>query len=431
MAIRFAVRSLSGPVLLILMLVQPVTAAVLLVPDNFPTIQAAIDAGAPGDTVQLAGGSYMGEGNRDLDFHGKDLLLRSASGNPGSCVLDCEGSEGDPHRAFHFHEGETSASRIEGITMRNGWAPLDHYVGGGGVFCESGSSPSFRNCEFSGNHGSAFFSIGGCNPRLEDCVFTDNYGRNGGGVAAKEGQFDILGCEFIGNEALFHGGGLHGHAGSFDIQDCLFDENRAPAAAAIDMIYGCNVVAVNCRVENNIALESFWSVTVNLHGVVDARFENCSFSGNESHGNGEVIVTSKSSHGTLRSCTFHDNRIGSGTVILLGESDGSVDNCIIADNGDARGLYIDQVISLTCTDIHGNGGGDWVDGMELWLGQDGNISADPLFCDPENGDLTLHANSPCADAQAGCGLMGAWPVNCGLTATRDTNWSTLKLLYGN
>lgn len=70
-------------------------------------------------------------------------------------------------------------------------------------------------------------------------------------------------------------------------------------------------------------------------------------------------------------------------------------------------------IVLSCVDIWGNAGGDWVGAIADQFGQDGNISLDPRFCDAEDRDFTLAAGSPCvADAIPGCGQLGAWPVGC-------------------
>jgi hypothetical protein len=89
-------------------------------------------------------------------------------------------------------------------------------------------------------------------------------------------------------------------------------------------------------------------------------------------------------------------------------------------------------VTLSCCDIYGNVGGDWVDYIASQYGINGNISEDPLFCDPENLDFTLHADSPCAPftpPNPECDLIGAWPVGCGSTPTVATTWGQIKTLF--
>ncbi|MCP4711722.1 MAG: hypothetical protein GY869_24145, partial [Planctomycetes bacterium] len=61
------------------------------VPSEYGTIQAAIDAAIDGDTIIVADGTYRGEGNRDIDFLGKAITVRSENGAEG-CIIDCEGT---------------------------------------------------------------------------------------------------------------------------------------------------------------------------------------------------------------------------------------------------------------------------------------------------------------------------------------------------
>ncbi len=53
------------------------------------------------------------------------------------------------------------------------------------------------------------------------------------------------------------------------------------------------------------------------------------------------------------------------------------------------------------------------------IGENDNVYADPLFCDAENGDYRLAANSPAAVGS--CGLIGALPVGCGVAAVHAGN----------
>ena len=116
------------------------SATVLQVPSEYPTIQSAIDAAVDGDTVLVAEGTYTGDGNRDLDFGGKNLCVMSENG-PARTIIDCEGDSLDLHRGFNFHSGEDSTSVVQGFTITNGYVPGN----GGGIYCRNANPLILRN----------------------------------------------------------------------------------------------------------------------------------------------------------------------------------------------------------------------------------------------------------------------------------------------
>ena len=73
--------------------------------------------------------------------------------------------------------------------------------------------------------------------------------------------------------------------------------------------------------------------------------------------------------------------------------------------------------AFACCDLYGNAEGD-VAGLDDPVGSDGNISANPLFCEIDAPDLPnvgLAQDSPCLPENKDCGvLMGAWGQGCGV-----------------
>ena len=82
------------------------SADVLSVPDEYPTIQAAIDAATTGDEVVLQPGIY----NETFDYQGKGLVVRSAEG-PLTTRIDRNGAGGTVVTA----NGTPKGTRLEGI----------------------------------------------------------------------------------------------------------------------------------------------------------------------------------------------------------------------------------------------------------------------------------------------------------------------------
>jgi serine protease len=130
------VFALAWPLALLTLSGRTCAANTIYVPLNQPSIQAAIDAAAHGDTVVVAPGTYL----EKIDFHGKAIVVKSQSG-PRSTTID--GQRGGSVITMHSSEGMGTV--VEGFTITGGSASF-----GAGVYLLN-SAPTFRNNIFRNN----------------------------------------------------------------------------------------------------------------------------------------------------------------------------------------------------------------------------------------------------------------------------------------
>lgn len=143
------------------------TPVVYNVPLDFSTIQAAVDAASSHDTVLVAPGTYTGDGNRDITFNGKNIILVSTDG-PDVTIIDCQGTDGDNHSGFSITGGEDSTAVIDGFTITGAYQ--DYYQGA--VIIDWNSAVTLSNCFITGNTSNGISGFGG--GVIENCQITHN-----------------------------------------------------------------------------------------------------------------------------------------------------------------------------------------------------------------------------------------------------------------
>lgn len=146
--------------------------------------------------------------------------------------------------------------------------------------------------------------------------------------------------------------------------------------------------------------------------------QNCTFENNTAPRGGGLAVYEQ--HPSIVNCTFYGNTATTeaGGIYIEGESVTTMERTIVSFSPQGEAIVVEDEgsMTLTCCDLYGNAGGDWIGSIADQYGINGNISRDPLFCDAGSHDFTLQAISPCApfsNPNPECDLIGAWPVACG------------------
>lgn len=361
--------------------VAPMAATFTIAPDgsgDFPTIQDALNAARTGDVIALLPGTYRGPGNRAIDFLGKGVLVQSASDDPTNCVIDCEGTT----FGAMFVRGEWRDAGVRGVTFTRGSSTL-----AGAIVIDESS------------------------PTIEKCHFNDNFasGMGGGAIAWTATEGVIRDCVFEANHTSLGGGAIYSHlASGAEISDCVFRNNSAQSAP-----FGSGGA-------------------IQIHGE-GPLIERCPFVANQVDAGASAFECTFSATPIVRSCTFVENVGTPGTpCIFSGASSAPVfENCITAFNeGDA--VECTAGITFTCSDIYGNSGANWASCVMDQAGIDGNLEADPRFCNPDLHDWTLQSDSPCApESGSECGLIGALDVGCGPVPLIEMSWGALKFDFSS
>ncbi|MEZ5065445.1 MAG: right-handed parallel beta-helix repeat-containing protein [bacterium] len=411
-------------------------AATLLVPDEYATIQAGLDAAAFGDTVLVAPGTYTdsevrldGWSTRACAFMPDGVVLRSVGG-ASVTTMDMLGM-GSTQSATVWCTGIASElTEVDGFTITG--AP----VSARGAFVAG--RVTFRHCIFrdmdaGGSSGAGVAANGDVD--IIDCEFVNCVGNSGGGLYHSNGHLNLIRTVFreCTNNAAILNGNTSLPPESALIEHCVFENNWSSGGTGALGVstYQAGVTVRGCRFEGNVAASNTGGGLL-IGGPGAKVIEDCLFVSNAAEGTGLGGGLALGGTGSclVRRNTFHGNsqqyRFSGGAAVYF-------QTAVIFENNVVTGTHSGQpafrIGSLGSVTTSCNVYWDNDEGVGIPLSPT-DREIDPLYCDPESGDFTVQENSPCVEPGAlGCGQIGAFPAGCGIVSVESSSWSQIKDLY--
>jgi hypothetical protein len=263
--------SFAAPLLLAFLLASPISihAEILNVPNDYETIQSAIDAAEDGDTVLVFPGVYQ----ENINYSGKNITVTSLfSITENGDYIDSTIIDGDANgTVVTFENGENETAMLIGLTIRDG-----HSEGnGGGISCID-TNPGILNC----------------------CIIENQADSIGGGIYINADwlETNITGCKIVANSAD-GGGGIGVFTGTVLLNDVLLAHNVAgdSLGGAIYASWFTKLTANRVTIVNNVAEDAgsiyCWAHTVQLINSIlwnDTPHEVVGYT----HGDGDHIIFS-------------------------------------------------------------------------------------------------------------------------------------------
>tara|TARA_B100001121_G_scaffold272916_1_gene259739 strand:- start:111 stop:2633 length:2523 start_codon:yes stop_codon:yes gene_type:complete len=284
--------------------VSTAQAADIYVPDDFASIQQAIDFSQNGDVVYIRSGYYTVS---NLNTNGKAISIigldTTEDGYPAA-----ELSGGYSSSVFIFNSGETFDTRISNLTIRDGWSETNGV--GSGIDCR-GSDPTIEDCFIENNY--ALYGEGlenifqiqcfDSSPRVSNC--TIRWGVGGisfdGESVNGSGSAEVHGCTF---ESCYRNASMHIRGSNPQVSATTF-MNCSRDTSGFNPSYFAGVVQIDdgspqllgCTMTSN-RLYSVQGGAVCITGSGNTQMLDCIISFNQVYGGdgGGIYVVPSSGH---------------------------------------------------------------------------------------------------------------------------------------
>jgi Ca2+-binding RTX toxin-like protein len=372
----------------------------------YTDLQAAIAAAAPTDEIWVAAGTYKPATDNDRaksfnlkntvaiygGFAGTETARSERNWESNVTILSGDigavGNNSDNSYSVVNATNVSLLSILDGFTITAGFNDSSAY--GGGIYV-SNTSATLSNLKIVGNsayYGGGMYSSGSLS-RLTNVTFTGNSAAYwGGGLYNSSSNLFLNDVTFLGNAAGSSGsgggGGIYNESSSPSLNNVRFISNTSNTVGGGIYNSSSSPTLKNVLFFANGALSNGGGI---YNSGSNPNIINAVFDRNSSNDNGGGIYNAGGSP-VLTNVTFSGNVAERGGAIGSDNSTETITNSIfwgnqasISDN-QISNISGNSTTTVTYSLVQGGYTGT------------GNINADPLFVDADNGDLRLQAGSP-------------------------------------
>ncbi len=314
----------------------------ITVPDDYFTIQAAIDASSNGDLIIVKPGIYK----ENLNFNGKEVTVRSTNPEDNDIVVTTIIDGDEKGRVVRFENGEGEGTVLQGFTIINGVAGNHN---GGGIFITNSSCPVIKNCIFYNNtaaYGAAITVTQESCVVIEECHFSANVATSRRGAAIyviNKSSAEIWNSIFVNHEGgngVIHIGSTYTDESSAVINGNTINNNTTDSGTGAIVVTAVSSAEIaNNTITNNTGRGDNSPGGIYIGFESTATITNNTISGNKGRSVGAIVIY-RESVATISGNTITENvagnqdesyGIGGGiTLTYLGEA--TITDNIISDN---------------------------------------------------------------------------------------------------